>query len=316
MKAYRITAHSGLAASDLGGPFGRMQIQAAASLTDATLELLLRGGLPSKAVTVIELDIPDRIVGTVSADADAPPRTIGAPIAAGPCVTWTRSSILQRDRLLIDTSHPDYPRIGRRTFALDLDAMISPDQLHREAERAPASGLIVTRWPALVDASGQELDRNRVETVAASVKGLEDGLLSMVRAKPDLMHRMPPRDFERVIAEYYKSLGWQVELTPATRDGGRDLVIVKIDEAGRRMCLVECKRYAPDKPVRVAVIRSLYGVVEMENATAGIVITTSRFTAPAQEMQRSLASRLTLYDYTALVSMLKATGEARGRGGQ
>lgn len=48
----------------------------------------------------------------------------------------------------------------------------------------------------------------------------------------------------------------------------------------------ECKKYAPDRPVGVNVVRELYAVMERERVDKGVIVTTSHFTRGAvQEAQ-------------------------------
>ena len=66
----------------------------------------------------------------------------------------------------------------------------------------------------------------------------------------------------------YKIRGYDVELTPQTRDGGKDIYAARRDDLGTFLYIVECKRYAPDNPVGVEVIRALHGVADIDRVTA------------------------------------------------
>ena len=39
---------------------------------------------------------------------------------------------------------------------------------------------------------------------------------------PELMRNLSPRKFEELVAELFSDMGYEVVLTPATRDGGFD----------------------------------------------------------------------------------------------
>lgn len=117
-----------------------------------------------------------------------------------------------------------------------------------------------------------------------------------------------PRRFEEAAAKLFGQLGYKVELTPASKDGGKDLYIAKKDDLGSFLYYVECKRYAPDRSVGVGLVRSLYGVVEEGRATAGLLLTTSQFTANARSFQNKLEHRLTLSDYTDFKAWLRRAG--------
>lgn len=122
---------------------------------------------------------------------------------------------------------------------------------------------------------------------------------------PEFLYELSPRKFEELVAEFFLADGHGVELTPAIRDGGRDILVTVENNMARHLYLVECKRYAPQNKVEVALVRSLYGVVEAERATLGMIITTSTFTSGAIDFARGVQNRISLKDYTAVREMLK-----------
>ncbi len=105
---------------------------------------------------------------------------------------------------------------------------------------------------------------------------------------PDNIHSLAPDTFERIIADIMNSFGFEVELTQQTRDGGREIIAVGTDRFGiRTNYIVECKRYAPNNPVRVELVRSLYGVKQQNQADHAILATTSYFTPDAIKFSES-----------------------------
>jgi restriction system protein len=94
---------------------------------------------------------------------------------------------------------------------------------------------------------------------------------------------MTSREFEEFIAQIFSKHGFSVELTQRTRDGGRDIVAIRSDLGLRSKYIVECKRYAPNRPIGVELVRNLYGVQQQEGANKSVLATTSRFTKDAQE---------------------------------
>ena len=122
---------------------------------------------------------------------------------------------------------------------------------------------------------------------------------------PNDLRSMNPRQFEELIAELLEREGMDVQLTPPKSDGGRDILAFQQSAAGRLLHLVECKRYAKNNPVGVALVRSLYGVVESERATSGLLVTTSRFTKGAESFTKSVGYRMSLKDYDHVAGWLK-----------
>jgi HJR/Mrr/RecB family endonuclease len=119
-----------------------------------------------------------------------------------------------------------------------------------------------------------------------------DALLASLSRNPRLVHEIEPRAFEELIAELLTRDGLEVTLTRRTRDGGRDILAFADSPIGRHLYYVECKRYAPSRPVDVSLVRQLYGVVEADRATAGLLVTTSRFTSDEGVRQDGLEPAL------------------------
>jgi restriction system protein len=79
-------------------------------------------------------------------------------------------------------------------------------------------------------------------------------------------------------------------------------------DLGSFLYYVECKRYAPDHPVGVNLVRELYGVVQADRVTAGILATTSFFTRGAKEFQSEVAYQISLRDYFGIQDWLQKAG--------
>jgi hypothetical protein len=80
--------------------------------------------------------------------------------------------------------------------------------------------------------------------------------LSLLDKSPDLLFQLPSRRFEELVAEILEKQGYEVDLTPASGDGGFDMYAAKKDGLGKFLYLVECKRYTPPNKVGVEIIRA------------------------------------------------------------
>ena len=160
--------------------------------------------------------------------------------------------------------------------------------------------------PGLIDAQGRPLSRDSQEekAIISDVRFVSDALLKAVSNDPDLVHALTPREFEELCAELFQRQGYEVTLTPKARDGGKDLYLAKADGFGSFLYIVECKRYAPNRPVDVGVIRSLYGVAQLERVTAAMTLTTSYFSKDAKDFAAELRYQLTLKDFIDLKLLL------------
>lgn len=136
-------------------------------------------------------------------------------------------------------------------------------------------------------------------------KEVEREVLAYFGRHPELLYSLPPRKFEELVAAVFRQDGYDVELTPETRDGGIDIIAVRREGlAGGGLHLIECKRYVPGNTVGIGVVQRLLGVVEQHRATKGIIVTTSTFTRDALEVAQSARHRLALNEYAKLAEWL------------
>ncbi len=140
--------------------------------------------------------------------------------------------------------------------------------------------------------------------VAPQIVTANDVLIERLKREPDGLFKISPRQFEEVIADLLTDMGMEVELTPATRDGGKDILAYMKTDIGKFLCLVEAKQHNKSRPVGVSLVRSLYGTLVDHQATSGMLVTTSRFAKPAQDFQQRHKYQLSLKDYSDVVSWL------------
>lgn len=121
---------------------------------------------------------------------------------------------------------------------------------------------------------------------------------------PNEIHKLHSREFENLIAGLLFDMGYEVELTKETHDGGFDIKAVKNDEFGPLLYLVECKKNSPDRPVGVEIIRQLDSVKRLHDATKSILVTTSYFSPDAKELKRMLGYQMELKEFKDIVTWL------------
>ncbi len=136
------------------------------------------------------------------------------------------------------------------------------------------------------------------------VETISDQLLTALANNPQLMYELAPRKFEELVARMFTDYGFRAQLTPATRDGGYDIIATLHNQATSFIALVECKKYSPENRVGVEIVRGLYGVTEMKGANQGLVVTSSSFTRGALEEKARIGTRMELKDYAALTTWL------------
>lgn len=86
-------------------------------------------------------------------------------------------------------------------------------------------------------------------------------------------------EFENVCQQLIEKMGFSVETTKASGDGGIDLIAYNHEPVLSGKYIIQCKRYSGS--VGEPIIRDLYGVVTSERANKGILMTTGYFTKSA-----------------------------------
>ena len=164
------------------------------------------------------------------------------------------------------------------------------------------------RSSALVDASGHPVASGAAaEPILVAASEISNDLVRKLGRRPEAIFALSPRKFELLIAELLSRDGFDVTVTPATRDGGKDIIARMRTTAGSFVVFVECKRYAATRPVGVSIARELIGVVHAERATSGLLVTTSSFSAEVHRLQNSMPHRLDLKAYQELAAWLRET---------
>ena|GEM_PF-1021911 len=137
------------------------------------------------------------------------------------------------------------------------------------------------------------------------VNDMDEVVKSYFKRNPEKLYEMHPRKFEELIASIFKDLGFDVELTKATRDGGRDIIASIRTAATNFLAYVECKRYAPDHKIDVGIIRDVAGVQYLDRPSKSIIVTTGFYTKDAQETAKKIENQLDLKDFNDIKSWLE-----------
>jgi len=129
--------------------------------------------------------------------------------------------------------------------------------------------------------------------------------ISACTKNPEQLRELDPPLFEAVVAELLASFGWEVSVTPPTRDGGYDILGLTTDPSGLQTSwVVECKRYGADNKVGVEIARQIIGVKTHIGVPNAVLVTTPSFTADVQELS-SARQDLHLVDLATLERWLR-----------
>ena len=114
---------------------------------------------------------------------------------------------------------------------------------------------------------------NRIEkNVIITLSPINDNVLKYLSENPLAFYQLDDREFEIVMAEIYNKLGYEVELTKATRDGGKDIIIRKPEILGDFIYYVECKKNAPKRHIGIGIVKNLVGTISTDRVNGASCI--------------------------------------------
>lgn len=139
-------------------------------------------------------------------------------------------------------------------------------------------------WPLLFLCGIEVPSRSLIEVVST----LNIELIKYLNKHPEKLYTIKPRIFEELIAELLAHFGWEIQLTPTTKDGGYDIFAISKDITGvETSWIIECKRYSPKNKVGIEIVRGLYCQKNELHVANAMVATTSQFTQGVYDFKAS-----------------------------
>lgn len=102
----------------------------------------------------------------------------------------------------------------------------------------------------------------------------ESDVLGTLDQRPNLME-LTPQEFESLIQNLFTAMGLEAKQTQPSRDGGVDCVAVDARPIFGGKVVIQAKRYR--HTVGVSAVRDLFGTLQNEGASKGILVTTSGY---------------------------------------
>ena len=160
-------------------------------------------------------------------------------------------------------------------------------------------------FPALKRPTTQQFEA----AAAVQIRETTQELTVYLSKHPELLYHQSPRDFELVVAEILRAMGYEVKHVGRPGDKGRDILATMMTPLGRMLLIVQCKRQKPGTTISPDLVKSLLFIVDrQETATWGLFATTAKFGPELLAMQKQYQNRLTLADYERLKQWLVQYG--------
>jgi hypothetical protein len=126
--------------------------------------------------------------------------------------------------------------------------------------------------------------------------------------RPNLME-LTPQQFESLIQNLFDKIGLDTRQTRPSRDGGVDCVAYNTDPILGGKVVIQAKRYK--NTVGVSAVRDLFGTLQNEGASKGILVTTSQYGKASYDF--AAGKPIELFDGTNLLYLLETHAGIKAR---
>lgn len=152
-------------------------------------------------------------------------------------------------------------------------------------------------------------DQTPLEQVSAALEQLDADVAAELVQR---VHAAPPEFLEKAVLRLLVAMGYGGSDQAAVHlggpgDGGFDGVINQ-DRLGIGRVYIQAKRYKADSAIGRPDVQGFLGALHHAGAVSGVFITTSRFSADAVELARSITPRVILIDGARLGQLMVAYG--------
>lgn len=125
-------------------------------------------------------------------------------------------------------------------------------------------------WWARIDIDAS-IDRQEIQAI---LKTMSWRFAQLVAEDPDNLQKIEWRQVERMLAEVFEGIGFEVELTPPSKDGGKDIILQCRLAGDRKSYIVEIKHWRSRSRVGNKDIREFLDVVLSEEREGGLFLST------------------------------------------
>lgn len=134
-------------------------------------------------------------------------------------------------------------------------------------------------WIARIERSA----KNNYSKVVQAITDLSKFLAKVIANDPQELINMEWRDMERMLASVFEGLGFKVELTPSSKDGGKDIILEFSISGEAKSYLVEVKHWRSKQKVGQGYVNDFVNVIANEKRQGGLYLATYGYSSDAFE---------------------------------
>jgi HJR/Mrr/RecB family endonuclease len=131
-----------------------------------------------------------------------------------------------------------------------------------------------------------------------------DFLMNEIARDENVLWTINSRQFEELIANILYKMGFEVNLTNQTHDGGTDIIVKSRNMLTESVWFVECKHRSLNHPIGINVFREVYGVHQLEKPNKSLIVTSSYFTKGVMKKALDYKNTIDLKDHKHVLSWI------------
>ena len=126
--------------------------------------------------------------------------------------------------------------------------------------------------------------KNDYSKVVQAITDLSRLLAKIIAHNPQELINMEWRDMERTLASVFDKLGFKVELTPPSKDGGKDIILEFVVSGVNQSYVIEVKHWRSKQKVGQGYISDFIDVIANEKRQGGLYLATYGYSSDAFEV--------------------------------
>ena len=131
--------------------------------------------------------------------------------------------------------------------------------------------------------SKKETSIENVNEISVLLKALNDRVAKIISEQPDQLNQLEWRDLERLVAGILEEFNFEVELTPGSKDGGKDIILICRNNDSRKSYIIEVKHWRSGHRVGQSFVKDFFNVIINEKHDKGLYLSTYGYTDNAFE---------------------------------
>jgi hypothetical protein len=120
------------------------------------------------------------------------------------------------------------------------------------------------------------------------IRAMSDQIARLIASAPQALNEIEWRDLERLMAVVFEGLGCEVELTPSSKDGGKDIILKIPFEDDVKNYIVEIKHWRSQKLVGSKPLADFVHVIAHEQRDGGIFYASSGYSTKEVEVMTEI----------------------------